>query len=335
MKRIIKIILLTASIFALFSCGERKKTLLPNVSGKAGEVLIVLGEEQWTGSLGAEIKDTLAADCPFLPQKEPLYTLVNITPNAFGDLFKVHRNIIIFNINNKITEPGVVYRNDVWAKPQTVIAINAIDTESAKELFLEHKIRIATTLEQAERNRVIDNSLKYEERSIRPSIVQVFGGAPHFPTGYSLKKITEDFAWVAYETQYTTQGVFIYKYPAYEGAFERDNAIAKRDEFLQKYVPGMFEDTYMITSEITKPSMKYLKYKHRDFAELRGYWEVHNDFMGGPFVSHLFYSEDGQYIVALDAWVYAPKYDKRHYLRQVESFLYSFEWSSNDEEGEK
>ena len=46
--------------------------------------------------------------------------------------------------------------------------------------------------------------------------------------------------------------------------------------------------------------------------------------MGG-FVSHSFYSKDGSEVITVEAFVYAPKYNKRHYLRQVESLLYS--WS--------
>ena len=52
--------------------------------------------------------------------------------------------------------------------------------------------------------------------------------------------------------------------------------------------------------------------------------------MGGHFVSHSFYSRDGKEIIVLESWVYAAKYDKRQYLRQVESLLYSFEWPSTD-----
>ena len=65
---------------------------------------------------------------------------------------------------------------------------------------------------------------------------------------------------------------------------------------------------------------------------MRGYWEVYGDYMGGPFVSHSFYSRDGKSIITLDSFVYAPKYDKRHYLRQVEALLYSFEWVKDSNE---
>ena len=100
-------------------------------------------------------------------------------------------------------------------------------------------------------------------------------------------------------------------------------------------VPGMFDNTYMITSEALKPEVSFIRYRGRQFAETRGLWEVYGDFMGGPFVSHSFYSKDGKDIIVLDGFVYAPKYDKRQYLRQVEAILYSFEWEEPKSDEEK
>lgn len=106
-----------------------------------------------------------------------------------------------------------------------------------------------------------------------------------------------------------------------------DNILENSNEMLKKNVPGMFDNTYMTTSSIVRPSIEYKRFKGLDFAEIRGLWEVQNDFMGGPFVSHAFYSQDGKDVIVLQAFVYAPKYDKRHYLKQVESVIYSFEWA--------
>ena len=47
------------------------------------------------------------------------------------------------------------------------------------------------------------------------------------------------------------------------------------------------------------------------------------------FVTHAFYTPDGQNIIMLQAFVYAPKYDKKNYLKQIESVLYSFEWKKD------
>ena len=87
----------------------------------------------------------------------------------------------------------------------------------------------------------------------------------------------------------------------------------------------------MITADYIAPTVSYLQDKGRSFAQTRGFWEVYNDFMGGTFVSHSFSSQDGKEIIVLEAFVDAPKYDKRQYLRQVESLLYSFEWENETE----
>ena len=331
MKRILTYLAMAAATLLLISCNEnkRREALLPNISGKAGEVIVVIDKGQWEGAVGTALRDSLACDCPFLPQREPLYTLVNVAPGGFTQMFQLHRNIIIVNISGDVTEPGVIYRNDVWARPQCVIRINAADSDSAVQLIKENSKRMTATIEQAERDRVIANSKKYEELSLAPVVTEMIGGSPHFPSGYKLKKKTSDFIWIEYNPQYVTQGILIYKYPVVEGEqmMDLDNILANCNEALKNNVPGMFDNTHMIISDFARPSIEYKKYKGLDFAEVRGFWEVKNDFMGGPFVSHAFYSKDGKEIIILQAFVYVPKYDKRQYLRQVESIIYSFEWA--------
>ena len=316
------------------SCGSKgnRKVLLPNVSGKAGEVVVVIEKSDWESALGNAIRDLLACDCPWLTPGEPLYSLANVTPGGFGDLFKVHRNIVIFQVDPQVQKPGVEIHSDVWASPQVVVKISAYTTEDACALIEENKDRITNAIEQAERDRVVNNCIIYEEKEIAEKVNTVFDGSPHFPVGYRLRKMTQDFAWIAYEKQYSNQTILMYKYPA-EGDgsdFTEENIIAHRDSVMKYNVPGMFEGTYMTTSQYIIPDVKYMKYKGRDFAQTRGYWEVYNDYMGGPFVSHSFYSRDGKDIIVTEAFVYAPKYDKRQLLRQVESILYSFEWKKDE-----
>lgn len=333
MKKITLWLTVIAAIIAAVSCkNQDRKPLLPSISGKAGEVLIVINKEYWEGSIGTDLRGLLASDYPYLPQKEPLYTLINITPGAFTDIFQIHRNILIVNIDSRTTQPAVLFRNDVWASPQCVIGLNAPDMESACRLIQDNGEKILATLEQAERDRVINNSVRYEEVTPRPAMAALTGGILHFPGGYSLKKQTDDFLWISYDTQYTNQNFIVFKYPATgtEADFSLDTLMARSNEAMKANVPGMFENTYMIISNVVTPDVQYVKYRGREFAQMRGLWEVHKDYMGGPFVSHAFYSQDGKEIIVIEGFVYAPRYDKRHYLRQVESILYSFEWGSGN-----
>lgn len=176
MRNIVKIIFGIIATLSAVSCGNNTKPLLPNVSGKAGEVIVVVGKDNWEGNLGNEIGSLLARDCEYLPQREPLYSLVNLAPSAFSDMFKLHRNILIFNIDSSVAKQGVIYRTDVWARPQCVIQVNATCADSAIVVLRKNGENIAGAIEQAERNRVIANTLLYEEPKLGEVVSKMIGG---------------------------------------------------------------------------------------------------------------------------------------------------------------
>lgn len=330
MKRVLWVLL--ACLLVVTGCKNKtKRTLLPNVSGKAGEVLVVIERADWEADLGVAIREALAMDTPYLAQREPLFVLSNVTPGNFGSMFKMHRNLLMVNINPQNATNGIVYKNNVWAQPQALVQINAADAAQALSLFKEGAVNISEFFEQSERDRIIANAKLYEEIALREPVEKVTGGILHFPSGYRCRKYTEDFVWIADEKQYTNQTVLIYKYPVGgPDVFTLDKIIEARNVIMEDNVPGPTEGSYMTTSVAEQPSTRSLRYHGRDFMETRGFWEVHGDFMGGPFVSHSFYSPDGKDIIVLEAFVYAPRYDKRQYLRQVESLLYSFEWKKDE-----
>lgn len=323
MKRFFTFALLALS---LVGC-KSTPALLPTVSGKAGEVLVVIEKNDWDSQLGESVRGVLADEYPFLPVQEARYSVSNVSHGGFIEMFQVHRNIVFFDITPQAASTGVKFIKDKWATPQCLVLVSAYTAEMADSLFRDKAELIIETIEQAERERVITNTRKYENKSVYPAVSKVFGGSVHVPSGYKLAKITDDFAWIQDKKQYTTQGIFVYRYPVGEDDFTMENLVKNRNRMLKANVPGMFEGTYMVTGTYWTPQTRYLKYKGRDFAETHGMWEVEGDFMGGPFVSHAFYSPDGKYIVVADAWVYAPKFDKRQYLRQTESLLYTWEWN--------
>ncbi len=322
-----KLLLIIISIISIESCKcTGGPQLMPNVSGKAGEVVVVIGKGDWEAEAGAALRATLAIDEPFLPQREPMFALVNVPESAFSKIFQTHRNIIVINVLPEQEEPKIIFQENVWAAPQIVVTISASKGSEVAKIVLEQQDRLSGAILMAERNRNIQNAKRYEEREVRAVVGDEFGGSPYFPKGYSIKKKTNDFIWVSYETTYTNQGVFIYRFPYTDSTdFHLENLIARRNDVLYKNVPGQIERSYMTTNLIEEPSLRWVRYNKRDFAELRGLWEVQNDFMGGPFISHFFMDKENRNIIALEAFVYAPRYDKRNYLRQVESLIYSFE----------
>ena len=323
------ITILTLALTLSVACKQNNsgEKILPSISGKAGEVAVVCSKGEWEGEPGNAIRDIMAQECPYLPQVEPLYTLFNVPTQSFNKIFQVHRNIIWLNIGEDYPEAQMVLNNDVWASPQTVVRFEARDANAVASLIRANAETLLAIFEQAERNRIIDSSREFEDISIRRQVEQFIGGSPCFPTGYSIKKIAPDFMWISNETTFTNQSILIYKYPYTSAQDLSAKALYdKRNAVTQENIPCTTENSYVIINPMIEPGYKNMKYKSLEFVEMRGLWEAYNDFMGGPYVSHTFVNPSTNEIIVLDAFVYAPKYPKRNYLRQVESILYSFEW---------
>lgn len=330
MKKILFTMLVClAAMSALTSCKgcSSDVRMLQNVSGKPGEIIVVIDKDQWEGAAGDLIRQHLEAEYQVLPQKEPKFTLYNIAPMNFSDIFRIHRNILVINVSADVQETRMHTTRDVWAAPQTIIKVNARNGEEAAKCLGENIGMIESIFEQAERDRIIANNIKFQQSDIRPVVSALAGGSPYFPMGYSVKKASDEFIWVSYETTFISQYVFVYKYPVTgEDDLSTQRIVSESNAMLKANVPGPVEDSYMILSALPAPQDKYIKYNNRDFVEIRGLWEVQNDYMGGPYVLHAFYDKDQRNVIVLHAFVYAPKYDKRNYLRQVESIIYSFQW---------
>ncbi|MBR4802854.1 MAG: DUF4837 family protein [Bacteroidales bacterium] len=327
-----KILFLLALLIPMLAgCGEDDNSAyMKTVNGKAGEVIVVLDKTNWDSEVGTTVRDILAKDYPMLPQKEPSFTLINIIQNAFSDLFKGHRNILYFNISNKITENGVFVKRDVWAQPQIVITVDAQDAAIADSLLKQNGDVIFSAIDQIEKERIARSSKKFEESSIRSVVAERFGGSPYFPKGYSIKKVADGFIWVSSEKTYINQGILIYTIPFDGVQFpSMETVIAEQNEVLKNNVPGMFPNSYMTTATAVTPIMTPYKYKDKSYVEIRGLWEVANDYMGGPFVEHVLYSKDPNKLLVIQGFVYAPRYKKRNLIRQVESVVTSFEWAEN------
>ena len=82
----------------------------------------------------------------------------------------------------------------------------------------------------------------------------------------------------------------------------------------------------MITSDAFEPGYRIFRLEGRLWCEMRGFWDVHGDFMGGPFVSFSTVDTATNRVFTLDCYVYAPdlnKPRKRNYLRGLEHLLYT------------
>ena len=306
-------------------CEEESRKALPGSTGKAGEVVVVMEQKYWNGDLGTHIKNTLAKEFPALPQPEPLFHLVHIPKSSFKGLFLTHRNILIFSIGKDKDNSGLIRQvKNKWATSQIVISVSAPSEAKCLELLTEDKSQLERTLSVTERMRLRQKFNSIRNKNLALKLEGKFGLSLAVPTDYVIASEEDNFIWFRKETPEISQGIFVYTYQKGNGALNDINTIiAKRDSAAMNNIPGPLDGSYMGTMMDYPASTTSLDFKGTHAIETRGLWKVVGDFMGGPFLSLTLLSEDQSKVICIDGYVYAPKYDKRNYLRQVEAILYS------------
>jgi hypothetical protein len=324
-----KIVLALIILVFFGGCTQKKvrKNLLSGVSGKAGEVLLVINKNYWESETGKAFRNLLLEDVPGLPQKEPLFTLVNIPLKSFSELFRIHRNIVYVQIDKNVEKTGIKVEYNKWAKPQIFITMSASDEKSFLKLFDCSRQKVLSLLLKKEQERLMDNYKTYAEHEVIKKLEKRAAVHLTIPKGYTYDLDTNNFIWISHETPDISQGIFVYWYNyKKQSQFTADSLISRRNYFLKKYVSGPYKGTYMTTEMQVFPIFRSYMLSKKYTAELRGLWRVEGDFMGGPFVSISQIDEQRNRIVTVEGYVYAPKYNKREYIRQLEAILYTIKF---------
>lgn len=328
-----KVFLSVIAIIIIFSsCKEKNPSaLLTNVTGKSGEVVLVIEPDQWSSEVGEEFRKKLSQEHPALPQSEPMFDLVHIPYDAFTNIFKTHRNIIVAKVDKQLHEPKMVVQVDLWAKPQIIINVLAQSDSALASVIREKGDILIDRILKKEIERYAKNYKKYEQIGIAERLTQKFGIRLTVPKGYTLDVDTTDFVWIENRGRGDlVQGILVYSYDKPTVDLTSDYLFAKRTQFTKKFVPGPTEGSYMAVETEATTFRREIKVNEIDVIELRNLWKIENDFMGGPFVSFSFVDEKKNKVINIDGFVFAPQFDKRDYLRQVEAILNSIQIPVNE-----
>ena len=329
-------ILIYLIILTFVACKNDPTKLLPNVTGKSGEIVLVIEPSQWSSDAGKEFRRAFTQAYPALPQNEPLFDLIHIPFSAFSNIFKTHRNLIVAKVDKEAKEPKILIRKNFWAKPQLIINIIAPSGESLANLIKEKGDILATRVLKKEMERYADVYKKNMKIEITEKLKRKFGIDIIIPSGYTLDLDTTNFVWLERRgLDDAVQGLLIYTYDKPEVELTTPFIMAKRNQVTKKYVPGPVANSYMAVENEMEPYRREIKMDGTNFIELRALWKVENDFMGGPFVSFTFVDEKKNKVINVDGFVYAPRLDKRNYIQQIEAVLNTVRFNKNESNNNK
>ena len=319
-----KYILFGLVFFILISC-DPKKDFMPTVSGKAGELLVVMDKPYKDGDCGNILKSLLRMVYPQLPQEEPLFDVLMITSNTFNSFMQTHRSVLYCKIGSGAdTSASIKTGSNVWASPQLYMEINARNAESFITIINKHYNTIINYFIDGEQKRLTENYRNYSDKIITKRIKDKYKMDIAIPKGYKLDVDKTDFTWITNETQHTSQGILIYSLPGeYTIKSDVKEFLALHDSVLKSNVPASVENSWMTTEHEVPITRESVTISEMAFTELRGLWRTQNDFMGGPFIIDFVYQPTTKSTLVLMGYVYSPRFDKRTYMQQVEAILYS------------
>lgn len=333
MRRFVSFLVVIFSFLSVVSCDSfrsltgTKKT----AQGSPYEVLVVCDGEEWESPLGEALRGVLESPVEMLNQKEPMFDVVRITARDFKHLLPSYRNILKVLCSPGVKQTAILAQYDVVASPQIVLTFQGPSIEAMVDYLDKNGKNLLQVLEIAERNRTIEMANKQGARALEKMIRDQFDIEMALSSGYLFRAEGENFIWASNEYPVASQGFFLYSHP-YNGksSITTEALIKARNNFARR-IPGPSDGSYMTT--VTRipnieddgytdfmPERKVLKINGRDWIELRGFWDVENDFMGGPFVSYTTLYEGA--LLTIDCYVYSPKYGKRNFLRPLEHLVY-------------
>jgi hypothetical protein len=311
-------------IAVLQACQNDQPGLTRNVTGKAGELVVVISDDAWNDLPGSTIRQSLAQQHLALPQDEPIFYLIRVPAEGFKSIFRTTRNILQTRISSNLDNFGVTFQENLWATPQAIVTIQAKNEEDFKNLFLEHEGKIISYFLKAERDRLTMNYDRYYERGVFNYLSENFGFTLKAAPGFQIAEQKKNFVWIRYETPEISQGIIIYTFPyVSDSAFTMNYQLKVRDSILRANVPGPAAGSYMATETRIDQVYNVRPHNGNYATEMRGLWRLMNDFMGGPYVSLAELDLENQRVIVAFGYVYAPSKDKRNLLRQLEAMIYS------------
>ena len=312
------------------------RSSLPSVTGRNGEVLVVINDDVKRDTSGVYLRAMLTESFVGLSAPEPLFDMTTIPAAYLDNLMKTFRNMLVVEVDASLKSDTVHFYNDVWAYPQAYVLVQSRSKAALLKTLQDNHIKILSYLVKSERDRLISYDKKIKNVALSDEIGKKWGIEITVPNLFTRCKPVDsnDLSWVRIDTDEYQCALMVYDFPYIgEGSLSKEYILDKRDKLLRKNVGGP-AGSYMCTE--IRYGLDEIVYKSgthngMQVAELRGLWRMEGYAMGGPFVLRAHYDAENSRVIVTDGYVYYPSREKkRNLLRQLEAIMYTIQVKGKD-----
>jgi hypothetical protein len=322
-------------MIAMFYSCKNESDMTDELSGKEYEVVVVMNNIAWDGTIGTMIREELTSPLPFLQHTESSMKIQYTVPEQFDESTKNARNILIVNID-KMQYPTVSFKkkSGKWSENQVILYLNAPD-EQALVVFLKdnHNI-ILDNFTNEEWIRARKYLAKNHSQIVSDLTKKKFDITFFSPKEIISYKDTVDCLWFSNNASVGRCDFLIYSFQ-YDGAesLTLENLIAKRDSITKLMIPGFIQNTYMITNK-NNINFAATTLHGKYCVIIRGLWQLYGaENVIGPFVSYARADELNKRVIVSEGFVYEPVQENRNFIRNLEGSLQTVKFSDEEEVG--
>lgn len=322
-----KFILAVAIMATTFSCnnnGGKPIKILPDSAGPFNKIAIVVDNELWKNTVGETIRSVMTQPIDGLPQPEPMFSLNQIPTQVFTGFAKQSRSIL------KVEQGEADFKieRDVHARPQKIVTVSGKDIAEIKAQITKNADSIIEALKAEE----IRHKQKQMSKSLSRTkdIQESLGIKVKFPSYYRVAKTVakpeDKFYWIKRDIPTGYTNVLFYELPL--NAIKKNDSLVSqiiktRDSIGKKYIPGPVDGSYLATEMAYAPHVYETIIDNKPTIEVKGLWDVKDQFMSGPFIMYLIEDKVNNRYIVVEGFAFAPSVSKRNYVFELESIIKS------------
>ncbi len=358
------ILFVMGTLLLITSCANDKGSTnytpaLGGAIGKTSEIVVIADDNVWEGTAGDTLRYYFGSAYLILPQPEPIFDLRHLTPAQLENnylLKELRTYIFLGNFSDEHSETNKIIKKTIgqekvaragkdpnfhtvvgqnkWARGQLLTFIFGDSQDQLAKNIKASYPTIAKRVSDFDQPQIGNMVyIKGRNQGVEKIIKEKLGAEMQLPQDYFVAVEEENTIWLRKETSELSSNIFIHKLPyRSQDQFTKEGIKAIRDTLGKKYVTTEIKGAYMKTNDEYLPMfLTPMELNGNYAAELRGIWDLKNDFMGGPFIGYLIHNKETNELLYVDGFVHAPTTTKRKFMQQVEHILRNTKFGKSEE----
>jgi hypothetical protein len=339
----VRFVLLALTLLLLGGCD---RTGLDTAMGESDVITIVADSADYDAV--SEVFENAFTRPVFTPQPESWFQLTRIgvadllnrknlrnllimapidAQNAAGELMRAALSAEVQALVREGRE-HIFVKRDLWYRDQTVVFVTGADVDALRDAVLQAAPELhhyfKSAWDEREKRRLL--SLGREEE-LEERYKKDYGWSIGIIKGWFVGKDSSELKSVLLRRQHpagTERWVLVHWIDSADTRLLTSTfALETRNRLTQSLYRTFDDSTYVRVDEINHLQFDQVDFNGRFAIRMQGLWQMADYSMGGPFVSYLFYEESQKRLYFIDGSVFAPAYEKRKLVQDVDVMLHT------------